>query len=62
MRDAYAERRDDLTRAEEHLRYPDDGPVGVLALVSGLSACADSFDQAETPARLLAAAGAVLCA
>jgi hypothetical protein len=48
MRDAYAERQDDLTHAEEQLRCPDDDPVGVLALVSGRAACADIFDQAET--------------
>lgn len=49
MRDAYIQRQDDLNRAEEQLRCPDDGPVGVLALVSGRAACADIFDQAETP-------------
>ena len=48
MRDAYTERQDDLTCAEKQLRCPDDGPVGVLALVSGRAVCADIFDQAET--------------
>ncbi|MCC6630143.1 MAG: hypothetical protein IT340_22410 [Chloroflexi bacterium] len=48
MRDAYAERQEDLTRAQQQLRSPDDGPVGVLALVSGRAACADIFDQTDT--------------
>jgi hypothetical protein len=48
MRDAYVERGDDLTRAEERFRCPDDRPVGVIALVGGRAACADVFDQAET--------------
>ena len=48
MRDAYAAREDDLARAEERLHYPDDGPVGVLALIGGHAACADIFDQPET--------------
>ena len=48
MRDAYASRQEDLTRAQEQLRCPDNGPVGVVALVSGRAVCADIFDQAET--------------
>lgn len=48
MRDAYSARQNDLQRAEERLRCPDDGPVGVLALIGGRSACADIFDQPDT--------------
>ena len=48
MRDAYAEREADLLRAQEQLRCPADGPVGVIALVGGRAACADIFDRAET--------------
>lgn len=48
MRDAYAERQDDLARAEERFRCPEDNAVGVVALVGGRAACADVFDQADT--------------
>ncbi len=48
MRDAYAERQGDLAQAEERLRCPEDGAVGVVALIGGRAICADVFDQAET--------------
>lgn len=48
MRDAYAQRAGDLEQTEVTLRCPDDGPVGVVALVGGRAVCADLFDRAET--------------
>jgi hypothetical protein len=48
MRDAYVERAHDLARAEEVLRCPEDGPVGVVALVGGRAICADIFDSGQT--------------
>ena len=48
MRDAYAKRAVDLARAEERLACPEDGPVGVVAVVGGRAVCADIFDSGDT--------------
>jgi len=48
MRDLYLQRDDELAEVERALGCPDDGPVGVLALIGGRAHCADLFDRAET--------------
>jgi len=48
VHDAYVERAEALRRAEESLRYPADGPVGVVGVVAGQPVCADIFDRPST--------------
>ena len=48
MRDAYRSRDADLARATARLRYPDDEPVGVVALGPTGALCADVFDRPGT--------------
>jgi hypothetical protein len=48
MRDAYRSRDADLARAVARLRYPDDDPVGVVALAPAGVLCADVFDRPAT--------------
>ena len=48
MRDSYSGRADELASAEFTLRCPEDGPVGIIALVEGRAVCADFFDRPET--------------
>jgi len=48
IHDVYLERREALQRAEDILRYPPDEPVGVVAVVSGRTICADIFDRPAT--------------
>lgn len=48
LHDAYDQHDAELGQAEASLPYPDDGPVGVVALVGGQATCADIFDRAAT--------------
>jgi hypothetical protein len=46
MRDLYLQ-HEGLDRTAADLSCPDDGPVGVVALIGGRAACADLFDRPE---------------
>jgi hypothetical protein len=48
LRDTFTHAADRLADAERALTYPEDGAVGVVALVGGRSFCADVFDQPAT--------------
>ncbi|MCS6803069.1 MAG: DUF6569 family protein [Chloroflexota bacterium] len=48
MRDSYVAREAEVRNAQEQLRCPEDGPVGVAALVGGKALCADIFDHSAT--------------
>jgi hypothetical protein len=48
VNDTFAHHEPDLADAERSLPYPEDNPVGVVALVGGRSFCADVFDHPET--------------
>lgn len=48
MREVYEHRRLELGAAADALPYPEDRPVGVVALAGGRAICADIFDQPST--------------
>jgi ARG and Rhodanese-Phosphatase-superfamily-associated Protein domain len=48
MSDLYLQPKAELGEVERRLRCPEDGAVGVVALVGGRAHCADLFDRPET--------------
>ncbi|MBI3973659.1 MAG: hypothetical protein HY332_20480 [Chloroflexi bacterium] len=48
MRDVYLQRHEALEQAERALAYPDDAPVGIVAVAQEHAFCADIFDHPTT--------------